>query len=117
MGARFKDGVDVRVKLNGTFALTGELEYYSMVVGAWIKVPAGEPTDFASVPWFARWLIPKTGLHNLAAIVHDYLYRNAKYTKSQADEIFREALKVLGVGSFKRNMMYAAVVVGGKGEY
>lgn len=117
MPARFKSTVDVKVKMDGTFELTSQLEYYSMVVGEWVKVPVGQPTDFASVPWWARWLVSKVGLHNLAAVVHDYLYRNAKYNRKKADLIFREAMKVLGVSAFKRNLMYAAVRVGGKGNY
>ncbi|MCR9257378.1 MAG: DUF1353 domain-containing protein [Alphaproteobacteria bacterium] len=39
-----------------------------------VTVPAGFLTDLASVPWFARWLVSKTGHHTEAAVVHDYCY-------------------------------------------
>ncbi len=38
-----------------------------------ITVPAGAVTDFASIPRFARMLIPKLGRYNKAAVIHDYL--------------------------------------------
>lgn len=117
MGARFKNEPIVIVHRDGGFSLGEQLEYYSMIVGMWIKVPKGERTDFASVPWYVRWIIPKVGKYNLATIIHDYLYQHAKFNKKIADRVFREAMKVLGVGRVRRNLMYAAVRIGGKGQY
>jgi hypothetical protein len=36
-------------------------------------VPAGFVTDFASVPQYMTWLVPKMGTYTKAAILHDAL--------------------------------------------
>ncbi len=38
-------------------------------------VPAGMPTDFASVPRAFVWFLPRYGRYTRAAILHDYLWR------------------------------------------
>lgn len=43
-----------------------------------IIVPKGFTTDLASIPWFLQWFIPLSGRHNLAAVLHDYLYRQLR---------------------------------------
>lgn len=40
-------------------------------------VPVGFVTDFASVPRLLWWLFPPRGKHTKAAVLHDYLYREA----------------------------------------
>lgn len=84
-----------------------------------ITVPEGFVTDFASVPPIARWIIPKSGKYNQAAVLHDFLYQSLKakwkdwngkhYTRKQCDDIFLDAMKVLGVNWLKRVLMYRAV--------
>lgn len=46
--------------------------------GTEFTVPAGFVTDLASVPRLLSWLIPKTGSHNRAAVLHDLLWRVSK---------------------------------------
>jgi hypothetical protein len=42
--------------------------------GTWLVVPKGSRSNFASVPWFFRWIISSTDpVIVLPAIVHDYL--------------------------------------------
>jgi hypothetical protein len=52
-----------------------------------------------------------------AAVVHDYLYSSrgltGRYSRAEADGIFREALGDLGVPAWKRTLLWAAVRVGG----
>ena len=48
-----------------TLVLTGGRE---------ITVPRGYRSDFASVPPILWGFIPSIGRHNLAAVIHDYLY-------------------------------------------
>lgn len=74
-----------------------------------IVVPKGFTTDFASVPWPASMLIPMSGQHNMAAVVHDYLYSTQERSRKESDDIFLEALTVLGVSLVKRRIMYRAV--------
>jgi len=84
----------------------------------YIHVPAGFITDFASVPWIFRMIIPKRGKYGKAAVVHDYLYQYHKqvhmlsgviYTREQADQIFYQAMIVSGTKKWKAKVMYLAV--------
>lgn len=85
-----------------------------------IVVPAGFTTDGASVPdWaerlsgWSQWEDPQ----RMAGIVHDWLYTQKGVTKRRADDVFRALLDSEGAGWLKRNLMYAAVVVGGGAAY
>ena len=91
-----------------------------------IVVPKGFVTDFASTPDFMWSLgMPKSGIYDPAAVVHDYLYVTAGkvqgtsmvFPKATADLIFKDALQLLGVGSFKAWAMWKAVSLFGKGNY
>jgi hypothetical protein len=46
-----------------------------------------------------------------AAIIHDYLYspHNRRFTRAQADAIFKEAMFNVGIGWLKRETIYRAV--------
>ena len=89
--------------------------------GEVIDVPGGFVTDFASVPWGLWNLEPPLGDGGKAAVVHDYLYATkglgGRYTRAQADGIFRQALGVLGVPAWKRTLLWAAVRLGGAGGW
>ncbi len=78
-----------------------------------IHVPKGFITDFASIPRVFWNILPPWGEYGKAAVVHDYLYRSDTYpyTRKESDEVFLEAMKVLGVAWWKRNIMYYAVRV------
>ena len=89
------------------------VSFYSELLGAWIDVPAGFETDFASIPRFLHRLLPKNGEYDAPAIVHDWLYANGLYHKDTADKIFLEALTSIGVAPWKRQAMYRAVVMFG----
>lgn len=82
-----------------------------------ISVPAGFITDLASVPRIFWTLLPPDGKYAKAAIIHDYLYDNALRTKYEADRIFLDGMKVLGVPRWKRTIMYLAVRLFGRGNY
>ncbi|CAL9377309.1 DUF1353 domain-containing protein [Streptomyces sp. enrichment culture] len=77
-------------------------------------VPVGFRTDFASVPTVFVWLIPRYGVYTKAAIVHDYLCREAPVSRAEADGVFRRALRELGVSLLRRWIMWAAVRAGGR---
>lgn len=71
-------------------------------------------TDLASVPRFLTWLVPRYGLYTKAALIHDHLCSarpedNPARDRFEADEIFREAMRELGVGWLRRWMMWGAV--------
>lgn len=77
-----------------------------------ISVPVGFKTDFASVPWFFRRVIPATGRYNEATVIHDYLcYLSNKlqYNRRKADRIFYEAMADLEVNKLKSLVIYFGV--------
>lgn len=97
-----------------------------------VTVPVGFRTDFASIPRPFRNLFSAVGKYSKAAVVHDFLYnggwvtqiliddvtgdtfeRHWHPTRKEADDIFLEAMKVLGVGWFTRTSVYLAVRAGG----
>jgi hypothetical protein len=78
----------------------------------WI-IPAGFVTDFASVPWPFTLFIPRSGDHNSAAVLHDFLYVTMALTRRECDVIFISAMSALGVFAPKAGTMYLAVRVGG----
>jgi hypothetical protein len=93
-----------------------------------ITVPIGFETDFASIPWGLWNLFPPLGPWARPAIIHDFLYathgsgifgtrrtitRTDNYTRPEADGIFREAMGVVGVPAWRREVMYLAVRAGG----
>lgn len=82
-----------------------------------IVVPAGFETDFASVPRIpiVFELVGQYG--HAAATLHDYLYTTGKFSRSDCDKIFFEALRSTGIARWRANMMWAGVRLGGAKHY
>lgn len=94
-----------------------------------ITAPAGFVTDLASIPRWAWTLLPPDGPWVKGAVIHDFLYatmgtgawkrhppaitRKEPYTRAEADAILREALANRGVDWLRRNIIWAAVRLGG----
>ena len=79
-------------------------------------VPKGFNFDGASVPILLTILVPRTHSSYLgAAALHDYLYRNCRDTvpRNRADELFREAMMVLGLHWFWAMILWRGVRAGG----
>jgi len=75
-----------------------------------VKVPVGFVTDFASIPKIFWSILSPYGKYGKAAVVHDWLYHhNKEYDRKQADNIFKEAMKVLKVNWLTRGIVYNAV--------
>lgn len=101
-----------------------QFEYVDKL-GIWYRVPmnvAKNSTDFASIPFFLTWLVPKDGTHTPAAVLHDALIGGRKgehYETSapetipdrHADYLFREAMRESGVAWLRRWIMWAAVTL------
>jgi hypothetical protein len=77
--------------------------------GTQLVIPAGFDTDFASIPRVFWNVLPPYGKYGKAAVVHDYLYREQPGTRKDADDVFLEAMGVLGVSKETKNIMYSAV--------
>lgn len=92
-----------------------------------VEVPVGFITDFASIPRPLWVLLPPWGQYGKAAVIHDFMYTEHKHStydaegvesfvqieRKQADDIFLQAMEVLGVNVITRYAMYAAVRVFG----
>lgn len=110
-----EDGVE-------TFALRRRIGYDDRVLGQ-LLVPAdpGFRTDLTSVPWLFTWLVPTTGAHLPAALLHDGLVAGDDEPPSyvsteghlvprdQADRVFRDALADTGTGVVRRWLVWTAV--------
>lgn len=91
-------------------------------------------TDFASIPAYLSWLVPRSGDHLPAAIVHDallegqysYLHHDDRYPpgtngpdlppmprfpRDEADLIMKEAMGDLGTGVARRWLIWTAVTL------
>ena len=130
-GAPADPGADPRIVLERhseegveTFALERRLAYLDRHLGE-LLVPAdpGFRTDLTSVPALFTWLVPKTGAHLPAALLHDALVVGradpASYVSTDghvvdrvaADRIFRDAMADTGTGVIRRWIVWTAVTV------
>ena len=103
----FRGDVVVRQVTGSTFELVEPVGYDGSR-DSW-TVPAGFVTDFASVPRVLIWLIPRYGDYTQAAVLHDWLVRERVVSRSDADGLFRRAMRELGVSRLRRWLMWAAV--------
>jgi hypothetical protein len=77
-------------------------------------------TDLTSVPWFFAWLVPKTGPHLPAAVLHDGLvsddpsevsYEGPWVDRVEADRIFRDAMLSTGTRPVRAWLVWTAVTL------
>jgi len=80
-----------------------------------ITVPVGFKTDFASVPFLLRGLIPRWGKHGKAAVIHDWLYwdQPVGLTREQADDIMDQGMRELEVNPLSRKAILRGVQIFG----
>ena len=105
------------------FRLARRLGYDDRRLGE-LLVPADGDfrTDLTSVPWLFTWLVPKTGAHLPAALLHDGLVGGAAddpasyisveghlVTRDEADRVFRDAMADTGTGVVRRWVVWTAV--------
>lgn len=134
----FSQPIMVPVLGRGTrYQLLSPYPYTWYVDGRFLRltVPAGVITDGASVPrilWSITGITPD-GLHRPAALIHDWLYACrgivtvhrrwdgssvyepvwTVWSREQADRLFARILREVGVGKFRRRLMYLGVRAGG----
>lgn len=93
------------------FILAERFRYYSAL--ALITIPAGFPTDGASIPkCFWNIFSPFDQYKIQAAVVHDWLYSPqslSTFTRKHCDQIFLQAMMDSGVPFVTRQIIYYAV--------
>jgi len=73
-------------------------------------VKAGFFTDLASIPRAVRSIIPQVGRHIQPSIAHDWCYESkTSLTRAEADLLFLDGMRAVGVRWLRRRAMYAAV--------
>ena len=70
-------------------------------------VSSGFETDFASIPRWARWLIPTIGKHNIAALLHDWMYEKQVGNRKFADDQFLKIMLTYTVPKWKKIFLIA----------
>lgn len=88
----------------------------------YVDVPTGFLTDGASVPFVMQWLIPPLGDYSQATTLHDFLCERYEITqvingvptqqpinRAEVDRILYEAMRVLEVAAWKRNVIQVGV--------
>lgn len=82
--------------------------------GAAVTIPAGYITDFRSAPKnrlsraIVNAVVNQVGNHNLAVLVHDWLYDNRLYSREFADREMAIFLLQIGCSMEKTVAMYYA---------
>lgn len=107
------------------FRMTRRLGYRDRHLGD-LLVPADTRTfvtDLTSVPAVFGWLVPRTGRHLPAALLHDGLVgapgepvsyisaSGADIDREEANRVFRDAMADTGTGVVRRWLMWTAVTV------
>jgi hypothetical protein len=104
------------------FELLTDLGYWDAEVGG-VIVPGEQEvfrSDLTSVPSLFTWLVPRSGTHLPAALVHDGLvlsvdeprsYVGPPISREQADRIFRDGMADLGTGFVRRWLVWAATAL------
>lgn len=80
-------------------------------------LPCGFVSDGLSIPRFYRFRFSPSGRGFRAALAHDFLYRHAVVPRAVCDRVFRDGLEYCGVNWWERNVMYAALKLGGGFAY
>jgi len=113
MKARFLSRLVVRDN-GGKFVLEQRLVYQSKLLKGMLTVPAGFPTDFATIPRTLWSVLPPLGKYDAAAVCHDKLYRvgsfrHRRISRALADQVLNEAMRASGVSHVKRCLIYWGV--------
>ena len=112
--ARFLDPLIVEEISDSIFQLKADFRYQSDLVEEIILSPCGFFTDYASVPRWTPIIYSMLGdTAHAPAVTHDTLYYFGKTTREMADNIFLEAMGVIGISYFKRHLMWLGVRSGG----
>ena len=105
-------------KVNDKYKVMEDIQYN--IMGTILTVPKGFITDLASIPTSLQGIIPKQGLYDAGAILHDYLYSSQSIypiNRYDSDRIFHYVMVECGVDTKLADIMYNAVRIGGESHY
>lgn len=99
------------------FKLIDDLVFISEKHNLKIRVPAGFVSDGPSVPRAPLLYLFFGHVGKRAAVIHDWLYRNALVPRDVADSIYKEALIDSKKGKNVAFWMHLGVRLGGASEF
>jgi hypothetical protein len=102
--------VVVRQVSPATFKLREPFKYIDK--GRRFDVPEEDVSDFASVPEFLTWLVPRYGRHTLAALLHDHLQAHLVRTE---DDLPNDPERVTSEQADRRRCISAGCPSSGAG--
>jgi hypothetical protein len=114
---KFYDDLRVAKRADGRWVLLDPITYYGVPGIGNITVPEGFDTDFASVPRLPFMFMLLGDRADYAAVLHDYIYRNAQYSRDIADAAFRWVAEQEGMGWLARWAMWSGLRIGGYWSY
>lgn len=89
--------------------------------GEYYHIPAGTPTDGASIPRWLWWLCgtPFDCPRLYAAVVHDWLYSggDSDATRADADDLYRDIQIELGVSRVRAYVEWIALRLFGRSHW
>lgn len=88
--------------------------------GGTLIVPKGFKTDLASIPSVFTKIIPKRGLYDAGAILHDFLYSEYStynINREDSDKIFEYVIHMCGVPKDLSLKMYHSVRIFGEPHF
>lgn len=112
--AAFLSPLDARAEGDDHWRLLAPLRYQSEVAGVGVvEVPTGFLTDLASIPRlpFVYWLLGDRA--HEPGVIHDWLYVSGLTSQADADAVFYEASRVVGVSLGAAWAMWLGLRVGG----
>jgi hypothetical protein len=115
----YLDELDTRDLGGGSAELLHKFRYECPDDKEVITCPRGFITDFASIPWYFRWLITGNDNTKKPAVPHDRDYRDKECprTRYRVDKIFLMGMKENNVPKWKRKLAYRGVRLGGKSSW
>lgn len=90
---------------------------YTSLAGEAYVVPVGATTDGASTPRLAWTETPPFGNYWMAAVLHDFLFRQSKLDEALCDSLLKEAMFALGVHTLLIDIIFNAVKLGGHSSF
>lgn len=99
---RFKHISPTRIQLTSPLVFVGKDQIF--------RVPVGFKSDGLSIPTWAQWFQKPLGFGLEAGVLHDFILECPTIPMSflEANDIFDDALKSLGMGWWKRNTLELA---------
>lgn len=123
MQAGFRDALVLEKTGEREWLVKEPLRFYSAKLARTLKVPAGTPTDLASIPHILWSVLPKEGKYDRAAVLHDTGYEHLltdtlgyslDFDKKTVDGLFLEAMLADGVSPVRAKIMYRTVRLFGR---